>query len=548
MNQGLNDYWKFIADDVATSDEDHALWTPPDYHPDPIDPGGWTPLLNTTQRISWDDSRFVIVWCGEKGSGKSHIAGHTGVRHCYENPGALWVVVTKQISQGSEGFIFLLESRILPAWKEGNRHPDWLNGAPHPQANQLIDSGISLHFLPAKLDNLTKDRHIWMAAYNGQWSKIVLKSIPHATQVKGRMYGLEPSRVHMEEVTHMEGEEYFDHTSVQLNRRPRITGPQQWTATCNPEGPSHWFYKRIVEQAKDENGVESPKIAYYHVPITENLVHLNPLYQEQLELSIKNPYERRRLLDGEWVDTPAGDAIFKEYFVPEVFVKGDVLKGLGLVALPGFPIVVGHDPGPKNYSIHFEQRIPTLDTARPIIINVFDELNFVGKYRTYDFVVRTLVKRMIYWLEHPKVKWRFTFEHIADEAAFTTRRDNGSFDNLEIQRLFKKNGWDVRMRPCPKGAESQPQRVQMVIDYLLMEALYVSAMCEQTIDMFRLLPSKKLKDGEYDAYAGLRPQKCPHLHPFDSMSYPMWLYHVRPKSATRTDEVKSRVIFAGSNS
>lgn len=545
-NKALDDYWKYLADEASEGGDDGALWTPPDIVPDPARAITWSPDLNPTQQKIFDDMSMTILAYGEKGSGKSVGCLEKGVRHCYETHNALWLMITVTISVGTEGVWHDLQDLTLPRWRDGNRYPDWLNGEQHPHAGELIDEGIGLHFTESKLDPNSKDRHIWVFNKFGTWSKILLKSIPHPSQVETRVKGPAPSMVYVDELTNCEGHEYYTWPAAQLTRRRMTYAPMQYIASCNPRGPSHWVYKHLIDPDPEEKGDQGKSdIAVYHVPLSENVHRVHPDYSKRLNNTLKDPYERRRLIDGEWVDMPAGDAIFKEYFVPEIHVKGDALKSIGLLPLPGYPIIVGHDPGPKNYSIHFEQRIPTLDEQRPIIINVFDELNFVGKYASYESVVRKMIRRMVYWNE--KQRWKYSFEHIADEAAFTMKNSNGSFDNLEIQRLCLKFGWKILMRPCPKGSESQPQRVQMVIDYLLMEALYVSAICEHTTDMLRLLPSKKLKEGEYDPYAGIRPQKCAYLHPFDSMSYPMWKYHVRPKKGTRTDEVqKARVIFAGS--
>lgn len=543
------DSWKRMADEVDELGEGNPeLFLPPDYKPDPVDQPGWEPDLNQTQKKVFHDPAPVILTYGEKGSGKTSVLLDCDVRHAFENPGALVLILVTFVSAGAEGAWHDLENFILPRWRDGNKYPDWLDGKPHPRAGQLKDSGIGLHYTETKLDPLTKDRHIWIASMSGEWSKILLKSVPHASQVDGRIRGPAPSRVHVEEITLCGGPEYYVLPTMQLKRRRGIQGPMQFTASCNPDGPNHWVYKELIEPSVREDGTKDPFFSIYHIPFEENKRFINPGYQEQLNKAIRDPYQRRRMIDGEWVDVPSGDAIFKEYFAPEIHVKGDALKGIGLMPLKGHPIIVGHDPGPKNYSIHFMQRIPTMDPSRPLVWSVFDELNFVGQYKPYDVVAKTLAKRIRYWIEHPQAGFQFVFQHIADEAAFTQRNSRGSFDARDMQIEAEKHGLMLKMMACPKGADSQPQRVQMVIDYLLYEIMYVSARCDKTVDMLRLIPSKQLKEGEYDPYAGLRPQKGPHLHPLDSMTYPMWRYRVRPNSAPQTGEVeKGGVFWAGRN-
>ncbi|MCI0538835.1 MAG: terminase family protein [Verrucomicrobiales bacterium] len=531
-------YWKKIADDLGGSGG--GYWEPPEDHPGAPDPESWKPLLNTTQEPIFHDPAMVVLAYGEKGSGKTVGLCHSDVRHLYENDNALCLVIVNYITAGSEGIWYDFEQFVLPVWRDGNRYPDWLDGEPHPRAGEYIDHGIGLQFTETKLDPLTKDRHLWIPNIHDGWSKLLLKSIPHSTQVEDRIKGPAPSRVHGEELTNCNGPEYYVYPSAQLNRRRGIRGPQQYVGSCNPKGPTNWVYTDIVDKAFNEDGTKNPDISVYHVPVVENLKNLPPDYIKRLYISIKDPYERRRLIDGEWVDRPETDAIFKEYFVPEIHVKGDPSRRLGLGPLKGFPIIVGHDPGPKNYSIHMEQRLPILDQTRPIIWSVFDELNYVGMHKPYKFVVTETIKRMEYW---DKTFGPFLFIHVADEAAFNQRNKDGSFDSTLILQL---SGGRIRLLPCPKGKESVPQRVQMIMDMLLEETMVVSAMCEQTQDMFRLLPIKPTKEGEYDAYQGLRPKKNPYLHPFDSMSYPIFKYTIIPSRLPNANAIKPVAYAAGS--
>ena len=69
----------------------------------------------------------------------------------------------------------------------------------------------------------------------------------------------------------------------------------------------------------------------------------------------------------------------------------------------------------------------------------------------------------------------------------------------------------------------------MLIDLLTEKRILVSATCEKTIDMFEGLTSKKSKRDEYDAFAGLRPVRSAHLHPFDSLTYPIAFHSMHPQ-------------------
>lgn len=542
-----DDYWKKLADDAADAGDDGNLWVPPDYRPDPSNGEFWSPDLNPTQQKIFDDMSMTVVGYGEKGSGKTIAFADKGVRHCYETHNGLWLIITVTISVGTEGIWHDLQDFTLPRWRDGNRFPDWLNGERHPHAGELMDGGIGLHYTESKLDPNSKDRHIWVFNKHGTWSKILLKSIPHPSQVETRVKGPAPSMVYVDELTNCDGPEYYTWPAAQLSRRRATYTPMQYCASCNPKGPKHWVYTELIAPALEEDeGKRDKSISVYHVPIKENRRHLNPNYLQRLNSTLKNPYERRRLLDGEWVDMPSGEAIFKEWFVAEIHVKGDSLGRSALMPYRGVPILVGHDPGPRNYSIHMLQRVETDDPGRPFLWTVFDELNYVGKKTPYPVVVRDLIRRMRYWMAHPTAGFPYPFLHITDEQAFTQVNNAGDFDIMDIQREATKQGFPFRMRPCPKGADTVSQRVSMLVDMLLFESLFISGICEKTIDMFRLLESKKAKEGEFAPEFQPQPKSI-HKHPLDSLTYPIWKFHVKPgRAVTGEAEPRHRVFVAGS--
>lgn len=500
---------------------------------------GWSPALNPTQQKIFDETAKYVLAYGEKGSGKSFGCLHALVRHCYENKDALALIIGLTVFTAKEGAMYILENKILPAWRDGNRYPEWVNGERHPKAGELMDSGIGLEYTSPQQDPVTKDTVVWIGNQHGGWSKVILRSIPYAAAVEPRMKGPEPSFIYVEELANATGEEYFTLTSAQLGRRSGIQGPQQFYASCNPEGPSNWVYQTWwVKCVNEENGRRDPDFAVYHVPIVENIDRMPPGYVERLYQLFKDPIERRRLIDGEWVDRPSGDSIFKNYFEVSLHQIGDALKGIGWIPIKGFPIVIGYDPGPVNFSIHLMQFIPTKEKS---IWVVFDEINFVGTYTPNFRVVPKLLKRMDYW--NDVVGTTFQFVHIADEAAFNQQRSDGSFDSAEIERL---GAGRIKLRPCPKGRESVPQRVQMVISMLLEEMLYVSATCPKTLDMIRMLASKKAEPGKYVANIGLIPIRSVYIHPFDSMTYPIFYFQLQPgKFPTPQDVIVPQVYRAG---
>lgn len=538
---------------------------PPETPPAETSDDGWNPDLNPTQRLIFDDPTDYIFGDGERGSGKSMGFLFKLVRHCYEVPNALAYIIVTNYNVGDFGAWHQLEHMVLPAWKEGNRHGEWIiddkgQHQPNPLYNQLKDHGIGLEYTPTKLDAKTKASKIFIGNRHGGWSLVVLLSIPHGAFMEARMKGPAPSFIYIEELTNCDSRHYFAYPTMQLGRRVGLQStPQQYCASMNPAGPSHWAYKLIFEEcvaAQDKPGREwpdgirrKPQFARYHVPFHENRHRLPPGYIERIEdACYNNPVLAARYRDGLWVDMPSGQALFAGHFVPNVHVRGDIRKNLGIIPLKGFSIIMGYDPGPVNFSVSFLQMIPTKEK---IVWTIFDEINLVGKYVPYWRVVAIIMRRMLHW--NTTLSASFHFVHISDEAAFNQLRGDGTYDNLAIQKLSQE--WcqqhaeaglkPIVLKPCPKGEDSVPSRYRLMCELFGQEQLLVSAMCIGHLAMFNNVEREDVKEGKYDAMAAFRPKNSMYRHPADSCSYPIFYYSgVGFKNAVQTGSAPAKVYEA----
>lgn len=500
----------------------------PDYKPATKESAGWSPKLNPQQQKIFDSHASYVLAYGEKGSGKSIGGLNALVRHSYEENDPLSLIVAPQIRTGKEGVIYDLQW-VLDIWKFGNKDKD----------GNRIDEGIDLEYTEPSLDPQTKDRVLYIGNRHGGWSKVILISIPYAEVVEKRMKALSPSFVYVDEITELDSSEYFTYVSAQIGRRRGISGPQQYVASCNPAGPSHWVYKTFFEECVDqETGVRDDEFQVFHVPITENSHNLPDGYVNNLKRIFRDPVDRERLLFGKWVDRPTGEAIFKNYYRTEIHRRGSVYSKEGLMPHKGYPIIVGHDPGPVNYSGHFMQMIPV--KGGQVIWFVFDELNLVGQRRPDFYVVQEILAKMEKWDKY--LGGQATFIHIADEAAFSHLRPDGSYDALRMQQL---SGGIIKMRSCPKGKDSVAARVRMTTSMLLDQSLFVSALCPKTHEMFQMLVSEKPKGDKYDDEAGFRPKRSMYIHPFDSMTYPPYYFRLLPAAFVLQTAHESSVFRAG---
>lgn len=470
----------------------------------------YEPPLAPTQKRLYDSNATYILAHAERCSGKTWSVLHKLVKHCYDEPNALAIIIVGVKRQAEEGGAWhKLLTEVLPAWESGM-------GFNHDDKPFYTDPK----------SNSAKDIFLWIRNKSGLLSsRVLLLSMPVEGFVADRVKGIEASFIMVDEAQTLESDTYFRNIVQQVGRRRGIKGVQQIVYCCNPAGPSHWLYKRFFIDPIDKvTGKWDDRYAEFHVPIQENSKNLQPGYWENVLEAVRgDPVEEARLVRGEWVDRPEGNAIFADVFSEARHVRGDRNTNRGLLPIPGHPIILGYDPGAAHTSIHFMQVIPTLEK---IIWMVFDELNYVGAYKAYCDLVPKIVERMVYW-EH-RVPHRFIFQHISDNSAFNQyRAKEGSFDAWDIEKISAKfvedNKLDpryiIKLQECPKGAHSIEARVRLVRDALYRDELLISATCPKTKEMFMRL--------EEDEKERLKPQKGSTFgHPFDSLSYPIFFYNV----------------------
>lgn len=450
------------------------------------------PRLNPTQEKIYDEVARYICAHGERGSGKSIAALHKLVQHCRDTRNALAVIIVDVRRMAEEGGAWhKLQHMVLPEWKRG----------------------CGLEYTDQKT-NTSKDIFIWISNRFGGWSRVLLLSMPHDTFVKDRVKGIEPSFIFVDEAQTLESANYFKYIVQQLGRRAQAP-LQQIIYCCNPAGPSHWLYERffIFPVTLDENGEPgwNPKYAVFHVPIAENIENLPPGYYENLlEACRGDDTEYRRMVLGEWIDAPEGDALFKDDFVEAKHVRGNFVDKVGLLPIKGYPIIGGYDLGAAHSSIHLQQFIPTQER---ILWLVFDELNYVDRFTPYPILVPQLLKRMDYWNSRMGVE--FDFQHISDNSAFNQwHASTGSFDHQDVERL---SGGRIKLIECPKGPGSVETRVRQTKEKLQDVSILISATCPKTPEMFLRL--------ERDKDNFMAPKKKSRFkHSWDSLTYPHLFY------------------------
>lgn len=491
----------------------------------------WSPRLNPVQNKAYLCKARYMLLHGERASGKSVGALHKIVRHCVHNRNALAFILVKEAGQALQGGAWhKLQTEILPQWRDGNYDR---------KRRKLLDKGCGIEFTTTKQDAKTKNEYIWISNKFGGYSMIMMASVFVASHVADKIKGREPSMIMVDEAQTLESDDYFKGIVQQLGRRQDADEEGQIIYCANPKGPSHWLYKRFFQELVDgeldecmideETGdVINPSTkkarknyAVFHVPISENKDNLPPGYWENvLEACGRDEIEYARMIRGEWIDQPEGDAIFANEYEDKKHLIGNFNRKIGILPVPGYSVDVGWDPGGScNTSIHFAQHIITPEA---IHWPVFDELNFVGRYYHFAQIVECVIKRMQYWEEKiGPLKWT----HISDSSAFDQFRANtGSYDAADIlahskayvERNALPERFIIKLKPCPKGPHSVEARVRLARDVLTSGTFKLSAMCQKTRQMFMQLPP--------DDKNPQNPKRCQWLHPFDSLTYILLYY------------------------
>jgi hypothetical protein len=479
----------------------------------------WIPSLSKTQRVIFDDSSKYIMAYGERGTGKTYIlGGHKLVRHCYENFNALALCVVGVKSQATMGGVWhKLQTEVLPLWADG--------------------LGINI---TEERQDAQKNLYIDVQNRYGGYSRIVVISVPYGAFIRDRIKGFEPSYVFIDELTNLDTEDYFNAVVQQIGRRPGIRGPQQYTAACNPAGPSHWVYKRFFE-VPYRNGDYNDDYSVYHLKIEENKHNLPDGYYDRVKEAVANDsIEEARMIRGEWIDRPLGEAIFRPYFIKNIHIVGD--KKRRILPNPDYPIICGWDPGSVNNAVIFLQCLAGADKT---IWTCFDELVWINEKLPYTTIVPLIMRRMRYW--NNRMDTKFTYEHISDNSAFNQfRAKTGSYDVKDIQNISadKADSFEmdpIRMKAAPKFSGSVESRVRILTAKLQKEEFMVSSSCSSIIKMFHNLVAEKGRDGKYDPSLPFKPKRSIYIHPFDALTYPMIYYGagaMNPSSRMRSEIIE----------
>lgn len=489
----------------------------------------WAPSLTPAQeKLFASIAKYILCW-GPKGGAKTYGGVEKLVKHCYENVNAFALILVRVQNMAVKGGAWdKLINEVLPKWKDGLG---------------VVDSGVKT--------DANHCQYIWISNQHGGWSMITVMSCPHANQLRQRIRGVEPSIVLVDELTSCDSVEYFESVAAQLGRRPLIKGVQQFIGACNPEGPSHWVYKKwFVEPFNDDTGEKNKDYEDIFFPREENRANLQEGYFEHLDSVYgKNATEAARMIGGEWVDQPSGEGLFRELFNPTVHVRplDENLKPHQkewLTPHPDHAFIIGLDPGAAYNAFVFWQWLPLDGKMRWVC---FDEVVTIRKRIKYSDLVPIVMRRVRFWRD--EIGKETPMVWVADNSAFNQyRAAQGSYDALEIERVYDSMRAKYRLEPIkikrpPQFQGSVEARIRIMQTALAQDEIIVSSRCTYMQKMLLRLESEKQKDGApFDPKLSMTPRRSDHLHVFDAATYPMLTASISPSQLQPSNDSSQRLI------
>jgi hypothetical protein len=472
-------------------------------------PKEWMPDLNPSQeKIFFAEKPYVLAW-GEKYSGKTIGCLHRVMKHAYENKNAFVIILTRTGNMSTDGGAWhKLITDVLPQWEDGlgivsKKHSD-------KQHNELM----------------------WVTNCHGgknhEWSLIMNTSAPNPEQLAERFKGREPSMVFVDELTSCSTDQYFKAIAAQLGRRPMVPEKEQvYLAATNPDSPDHWVYERFF--GEDGEGM-GPEYETIYCPKEENYRRVGESYFKKLEATYRgDDVGSAWMISGMWVPRASGDGLFKDIYQTTMHVRplnaeGNPHTKMFLRPHADHPMIIGLDSGSAFNAFSFQQWLPMEGKNKWVI---FDEIVTIKKRISFDDFIPLVMRRIRWWRD--EVGKEMPMVWISDNSAFNQfRQAAGSFDVLEIERIYDANRVKYRLeplkvRPCPKFNGSKPTRTRIGQKLLADGEVIVSSLCSFTQKMFLRIESKRQKPGEpIDPEGMLTAQRGDYVHIWDAVSYP-WL-------------------------
>lgn len=484
---------------------------------------------------------------GERFSGKTFGALHAAVRHAYLNMNATVMIMTIVKSTGLIGGI----------WKKLNT----LDRDSHDRPMgilQIWHEAIGLEFSEQKSDQ-ARNFFIEVTNQYGQLNRIYFKSLPPGELVSARTRGIEFSFCVIDEISESPNPEHVTKTVQQLDRLQGVgrwldenetewePATQQLYLCTNPpdQGPDSWLFEDFAIKIPTSGGREpigvkdgnegvwlhndDSEFAHYHIPIQENIwvENMDKILSNIRMECVSDPSAEDRLIHGRWIKKITGRGIFQGFWFPHIHVP-NLGSNTRLNPIPGYPIILGWDPGDANIARVFMQRFWVKKKER-YYYRIFDNIFDLKSQLSYEEIVRAVFDKLAYW--NKVVDTKFNTHHVSDsQAMIKWINEGGSFEHAKYEQWSRKLIEEEKYKDLhpiifeapSKVAGSVAARVRLLINMLQTETIMVCQSQSNIISMFAQL-KKATTGGVEDDF---KPKKDSNgwIHMFDALSYPPYLF------------------------
>lgn len=446
------------------------------------------------------------------------------LRHLWETPGARFVIFAKAVKVLTDaGPWKLLTDYVLPEWIDANIGMQILT-----KNRQGVPGSVT--------DSKTRTIHLKVSNIYGGVSEVQLNSIQHDAEIDQKLLSTFYSGIWFSELRLWEDPTLYQKSRSRL-RMPHLKPWQHlWVADTNPSkaGTKFWAYKLWYEKHKPPSkemleliGSELALSASEEVIKARHLIEWtmddNIFASEEekqarkLELA-DDPLEYQRDALGLWV---AGDNTKQKLFA-HIFSRGTHVIGVkdqsdpsrGQIKLSGDTEMLysGWDlgSGVNHAAGNVEKRLVMTPKGEVSVFSVLSSLKNIDEHmKIQDFTLSYMEKKKTLEGRYPNRKFHWT--HFSDDSAVNQPRSSGAgFDYLEVM-IASHN--EIVLTGVPKPKNSVGVRIRLIRQLLREGRLYISAECEDVIDMLEEAIANKDEEVEWNE----------HKHVFDWLSYVLYM-------------------------
>jgi hypothetical protein len=465
--------------------------------------GFWQPNLMPKQCEVMNCRKKFLLVNGPVRCGKTIACAHRLLRHAWETPHARIGIFAKTVKSAFAGGVWSDLMEIVL--------PEWLS----------VNMGMRITKGP-KVDGSTRLHYVSVSNMHGNHSEIQLRSLDYDFDIEASLKSGRFSCFWFSELSNFENRIVFD-TSTERLRMPHLRDEDHfWMADCNPadSGEQSWIFSLFYKERLAENHPYpdvQKKFGVIEFTLEDNILMSEAERNEIFARYAHDEDRKQRYCYGKWT-TSTEKGLFSDVFMADTHVLGNVNpfdEYEWEILLPSehcSNLITGWDPGAKNHSTHFFEKIP--DEEKGSVFHVLDEVVSLNTMLSIEDFTYMVMERLNFWTDYIREhchKNGVEERHWSDLSAFNQFRGAlGNFDHTVVA-IASEGRILLQASPRGTGRSTIYRRVDLLRKLLFQNRIFISARCIQTIKMIGSLKAGKTKDVPVE-HADL-------VHVFDSLTY-----------------------------